>query len=270
MYIASVLAVFIAPRPELPNFKAMFGKSEGCFLAREIVSGREVAFNPARIAKRFPPCSTFKIPHTAMALDAGVAKRLTEFKWDGKPKRMKGWERDFTLEPALKNSAVWVYEQIASQLGRARSADYLRWLRYGNQDLSGWPGAYWLMSSLRISVREQVDLLTRLVRNDWPLRREALETTKEWLMVETGTGYRLFAKTGSGIEGEVKGKPSQLPNPKSNVHTQLGWYVGWLESGRQTWVFAANYRAPGAMGHRLAPNVRKGFVEMGLLPKATE
>lgn len=263
--------VAISATPQTsPDFEAMFGDAEGCFLARELRSGREVAHNRTRLVTRFPPCSTFKIPHTAMALDAGVADAQTLFRWDGQPKRMKGWERDFTLEPALKNSAVWVYEEIAERLGRARSADYLKRLGYGNQDFSGWPGAYWLMSSLKISALEQVNLLARLVQNDWPLDRSALRTTKNWLLIESGEDFRLYGKTGSGIEGEAKGKPALIQDPKSKTPKQLGWYVGWLESGRETWVFAANYRSPNAMGHRLAPKVRQGFVEIGLLPKATE
>jgi len=260
----------MGPLQKSPDFKAMFGDAEGCFLARELGSGREIAFNPARIEKRFPPCSTYKIPHTVFALSSGVVRANEVFRWDGTPKRIKAWERNLTLPGALQVSAVWVYEDIAERLGRARSASYVRRLGYGNQDVSGWPGAYWLMSSLKISAREQVNFLTRLVRNDLPLDQAALRTTKDWLLVESGDGYKLYAKTGSGIEGEPKGKSAQIRNPQSEIRNQLGWYVGWLERGKATWVFAANYRAPNAMGHRLAPKVRQGFVRMGLLPKATE
>lgn len=208
-----------------PDFAAMFGGAEGCFLTRELRSGREVVFNAERVGRRFPPCSTFKIPHTAIALSSGVVDASTRFAWDGKPQRIKGWERDFTLETALKNSAVWVYESIAERLGRGRSAEYVRQIGYGNNDLTGWPGAYWLMSSLKISAREQVDFLARLVRNKLPLDPSALRTTKKWLLVESGEGYKLYAKTGSGIEGEPKGVYAAIQNLKSKINS-AGTSVG--------------------------------------------
>lgn len=261
--VFALLAVSLGLGALEPDFGKMFGGDEGCFYAREMGSGRTIVFNEARAKTRFPPCSTYKIPHLVFALDAGVVKPTEVFKWDGKPRGRESWDRDQMIPSAVRESVRWVFEEIEHRLGKALSKAYVDKLAYGNRNVDGYPQAYWLMSSLKISAVEQVELLSRLVEEKWPFDRPAQQMAKSCLATEKGVGSHYYGKTGSGIEGHPDGKvPAQGEQPM-----QLGWWVGWLQRRGQTWVFAANYRGKDATGSRLKLRVRSAFVEMGLLPE---
>ena len=65
----------------------------------------------------------------------------------------------------MRNSAIWVYELFAKQIGDDRARDYLKKLNYGNADPSTQHGDYWVDGSLAISAYEQISFLKRLYRN---------------------------------------------------------------------------------------------------------
>ncbi|HHK0631374.1 TPA: penicillin-binding transpeptidase domain-containing protein, partial [Pseudomonas aeruginosa] len=81
----------------------------------------------ARASKEYLPASTFKIPNAIIGLETGVIKNEHQvFKWDGKPRAMKQWERDLTLRGAIQVSAVPVFQQIAREVGEVRMQKYLK------------------------------------------------------------------------------------------------------------------------------------------------
>jgi len=89
--------------------------------------------NQARASQQFLPASTFKIPHALIALDAGIVRdEFQVFRWDGKAREVDAWNRDQTLRSSVRYSTVWVYQQIARQLGERRERGYLQRLGYGN------------------------------------------------------------------------------------------------------------------------------------------
>ena len=53
-------------------------------------------------------------------------------KWDGTKRDYAAWDRDQTLESAIKMSAVWVFQQFATSIGRDRELEHLRAFRYGS------------------------------------------------------------------------------------------------------------------------------------------
>src|SRR5438094_258330 len=77
-------------------------------------------------AERLPPCSTFKLPLAAMALDAGILDEKTVLKWDKTPQRLKLWEQDADARLWLKESIVWFSQRLTTQLGMARVEKYLK------------------------------------------------------------------------------------------------------------------------------------------------
>ena len=66
-----------------------------------------LVFGQERAAKRYSPASTFKLPHTLFALDAGAVRdEFQVFRWDGVKRSFAGHNQDQDLRSAMRNSAV--------------------------------------------------------------------------------------------------------------------------------------------------------------------
>jgi beta-lactamase class D len=182
-------------------------------------------YDAARAHKRYSPASTFKIPHALFAMDAGVVRdEFQVFRWDGIRRSVEAWNRDQDLHSSMRHSVVWVYQQIAKEIGDGRARNYLDRTRYGNADPSGGMDGYWLDGKLAISAVEQTQFLERLYRNALPFRAEHQRLVKDMMIVEAGRDWKLRAKT--GWDGQV------------------GWWVGWVETATGPVFFALNIDTP--------------------------
>ena len=66
-----------------------------------------LVFDQVRSEKRYSPASTFKIPHTIFALDAGAARdEFQVFRWDGIKRSFAAHNQDQDLRSAMRNSTV--------------------------------------------------------------------------------------------------------------------------------------------------------------------
>jgi beta-lactamase class D OXA-2 len=185
-------------------------------------------FNQARAKQGFIPASTYKIPHALFALDAGVVRdEFQVFRWDGVQRSIANHNQDQDLRSSMRNSAVWVYQYFAKEIGHKKAARYLKQSGYGNADASGGADGYWLDGNLRISAHEQIAFLRRLYRNQLPFRREHQRLVKDVLIVAAGRDWILRAKT--GFEGS------------------MGWWVGWVEWPTGPVFFALNIDTPNGM-----------------------
>lgn len=107
--------------------------------------------------------------------------------------------------------------------------DGVRMARYGNMDSSKTPTDFWLGGgSLKISANEQVDFLRLMMSGQLPFSNRAVASAKDIMTLEQRDGYQLGGKTGSC--GGV------------------GWFVGFVENGGNTKVFAFNIKSDGANG----------------------
>ena len=105
---------------------------------------RLLVFNPERAATQLSPASTYKIPHALFALDSGViADEFQVFPWDGVVRSYAPQNQDQDLRGAIRNSALWVFEIIAAEIGESETTSYLNEIDYGNTDPSSAAGAYW-------------------------------------------------------------------------------------------------------------------------------
>jgi beta-lactamase class D len=182
----------------------------------------------------FLPASTFKIPHSLIALDTGVVGDADTdvFKWDGVRRPFEAWNRDHKLRSALAASAVPVYQQIARRIGAERMQKYLDAFEYGNRNIGGGIDRFWLTGDLRISAIEQVEFLDRLRRGVLPVSRRAQEITRDILPGVKTDGALIRHKTGLvGIDDRTEA---------GSMHTPLGWIVGWAEKGSKETLFALN------------------------------
>jgi beta-lactamase class D len=213
----------------------LFEGYEGTIIIHDSASGVYLRHNPLRGATRFPPCSTFKIPNSLIALELGVLADADHvIPWDPEqdPKQdwwsgpiLGEWPRDHDLRSAMKNSVVWYYQEVARRIRVERMKKHLGRINYGNQDISGGIDRFWLSSTLQISAAEQVEFLRRLHDRRLDYSERSTVIVEEIIERESGPGHVYRGKTGGG----------QLENGR-----RIGWLVGWVERGDQTFTFALN------------------------------
>ncbi len=195
-------------------------------------TGETININSARSGQRLSPCSTFKIYNTLIGLELGLIKGPDEpcYRWDGVRRDIDGWNQDLTLRDAFRVSAVPAYQILARQIGEARMKEYIEKIGYGSQDISAGIDIFWLprpdTTSIKISADEQVALLNKLLDNKLPFSPKNIAILRDIMQAEKTDKGTLYGKTGSGTG----------PDGKWN----LGWFVGFFESGGTTYVFACN------------------------------
>jgi len=186
--------------------------------------------------RRVTPASTFKIPIALMGFDAGFLKSehdpVLPFR-EGYPDWIKSWRTDTDPAAWLKNSVVWYSQQITRAIGKEKFERYVAAFGYGNGDVSGKDGltTAWLSSTLRISPKEQLAFLRKIVRRELPIAPDAYEKTSR--LVDFGVrpgGWQVFGKTGAGFPVDDVGKTDRTK--------PYGWFVGWAVKGERTVVFA--------------------------------
>jgi beta-lactamase class D len=199
----------------------------GTFVLYEPAKHRFGVLDEARANHRYLPASTFKIPNALIGLEVGSIRDENEvFKWDGKPKLMRAWERDHTLATGMSKSVVWMFQEVARRTGKARMRDWVTRFDYGNKDIGGGIDLFWLQGSMRISAFEQVAFLRKLEEGRLPVSARSRRLVRDALVIEQGPGYTLYAKTGSS---------------GFSVKEPVWWWVGWVEkAGQPAAYFALN------------------------------
>ena len=214
----------IAADPALAELFSQQGV-QGTIVMSSLNGGKTFIHNDLRAGQRFSPASTFKIPNTLIALEEKVlAGKDDIFKWDGQIHDVATWNHDQTLTSAFKVSCVWCFQELARRVGAEKYQQYLRDLNYGEWREPFVATTFWLDGSLQISALEQVNFLRRVYRRELPLSDPAYETLKHIMLVEEGNTYTLWAKTGWA----------------ARVTPPVGWYVGYVETPTDVWVFATN------------------------------
>lgn len=197
---------------------------DGCFILLNTKTGQRTYINHKRTKEQFSPASTFKIPHTLIALQTGVVGSIHDtIRYNGIPKSIESWNRDHDLESAFKYSVVWYYQDIANRIGNAKMKFWLDTLKdYGTMLRAGQIDKFWLDGSLVISANQQVDFLNNLVSYKLPFSRSNIEKLKQIMLFEDKPDYKIYAKTGL----------SDVDN--------VGWFVGWVEKSDNTYIFVTN------------------------------
>ena len=111
---------------------------------------------------------------------------------------------------------------MARRVGKEKFKKYLKEFNYGNQNLSGKDDYFWLDNTLTISPVEQINFLTGLYEEKYPLSKRTYSIVKEIMINEKNDSYVLRAKTGY-----------------SDVNTlDIGWFVGYVETKDNVYFFA--------------------------------
>ena len=226
-------------RPEPENLSHLASTIDttgfrGTVLLFDLGSGRLRAVHPEFTDARRVPASTFKIVNALVALEEGLVQDAhTIIPWDSLVRSRRELNRDLNLTSAFRLSAVPHFQHLARKEGLGRLQHYVDLIGYGNRNLSGGVDQFWLTGGLRISPREQIDLLVRLYRDDLPVSRHSMQVVKDIMEVERTASAVIRAKTGWAV----------MPDGH-----EVGWWVGWVERGPNTIFFASMIEAdrPGA------------------------
>ena len=201
----------------------------GTIVMLDSETGTRHVFNPDRSRAQFPPASTFKIYNSLVALETGVVPNVdTVYTWDG-VERGGAWDQDHSLRTGLQRSAVWLFQELAIEIGKERYEEAFVREPYGNNLVGDSLHMFWLGEPLAISASEQITFLNRLRKRELAFRLEVQEAIGEIMILENEDDYVLRGKTGWAI-------------PESG---DIGWIVGWIERGNVAWVFALNVEANG-------------------------
>ena len=227
----------------LGSLAAPAAPSDGaCVVVAALDGGAERIVGGEECERRTLPASTFKVPHALIALDAGVVTPKTVMKWDGKPQDFKSWERDQTLDSAIKLSVVWFFQRAARAIGRERELERLRAFEYGSRTFNGAVDAFWLNGDLTISPREQAAFLKRMFRYELPIDRRHVETVKAAMTMPRGK-----LSNASGVHDFPLRWPDAVARLKTGNGTvngeRVSWLVGEVESGGRAYVFASRVRS---------------------------
>ncbi|HRL08920.1 MAG TPA: penicillin-binding transpeptidase domain-containing protein, partial [Aliarcobacter sp.] len=185
-------------------------KVEGTIVIESLNKKKIHIYNDKRASELFSPASTFKIPHSLIALNEGIVKKDSVIVWDKKIREYESWNKDQILLTAFKSSCVWCYQEFASKIGVEKYKKYLKELNYGNKKIGDDVTRFWLDESLEITTFEQIKFLKRFYTNNLPFKIEDINLLKEIMIDEKNENYTIRAKT--GWEG------------------RYGWYVGYVET----------------------------------------
>lgn len=216
---------------DLSEFFSGIDPQDATFVVYNPASGKVIRHNIWRARQRFLPASTFKIPHSLIALETGVAKGPDHrIPWSPSRKPAEGfwsteWSRAHTLRSAMQYSVYWYYQDMARHIGDERMQQYLDQFDYGNRAMGGGLDRFWLRGDLRISPDEQVNFLVRMYRGELGLKETTTQTVKDILLLEENPGYKLSGKT--GVADTSPGR-------------ELAWLVGYVERDGQVWFYALN------------------------------
>ena len=195
-------------------------KVEGTIVIESLNKKKIHIYNDKRASELFSPASTFKIPHSLIALNEGIVKKDSVIVWDKKIREYESWNKDQILLTAFKSSCVWCYQEFASTIDSSKYKNYLEQMDYGNKVVGNDVKNFWLDESLKINAFEQINFLKKLHKNNLPFKQNDIDALKNIMIDEKTSNYTIRSKT--GWEG------------------RYGWYVGYVETKDDVWFFAMN------------------------------
>lgn len=179
---------------------------------------------------RRSPCSTFKIISSLIGLEKGIIPlENSTRKWSGEMFWNENWNKDIDFKEAFQTSCIWYFREVINELGSESIQNELNKLQYGNCDISDWEGrlntnnnnrmltGFWVESSLKISAKEQVEVMKRIFDNQSEYKPETLERLREAMLVtdQNRKDNPIYGKTGLGKKDDI---------------VVDSWFTGFLET----------------------------------------
>lgn len=179
------------------DWSEYFDGFNGTAVLYEADAGEYVMYNRELAIMRSSPCSTFKIVSSLIALENGVVDADDSVHaWSGEIFWNENWNRDIDFRDAFRASCVWYFRELIDETGKETIQRELDRLQYGNCDISDWEGrlntnnsnraltGFWIESSLKISPKEQVDVMERIFGKDSIYSEKSRNELKRVMLVE--------------------------------------------------------------------------------------
>lgn len=224
--VAIVLAETSAPVIQGPleqeiDYSEEFEGIQGCAVVYLPETEEYFLYNKAMCDVRESPYSSFKIVSALIGLDAEIIDSdSSTMNYDGTTYPVEAWNGNLTLQEAFASSCIWYFSQIIDCTGQDNVQAVLDELNYGNCDISEWDGSginplpelngFWLASSLKISPREQVEVLSRIFEGKTEFEQNDIKILKSVMRTEATDSLVTYGKTGSSGDGQA-------------------WFVGFAE-----------------------------------------
>jgi beta-lactamase class D len=207
----------------------------GWFLLLDLRTGERTEVHPEQCARATVPASTFKIPHSLIALQLGVVTDAqARVPWDGTPHWNKEWEAPHSLASSLQASTLWFFQRTAKAIGRERMRAQLHALRYGDEQVDGELTTFWLGGgSLEVTGPQQLDFLARMARHDLPVDRAHVDLVWDLLLADPA---RLAPRL---PDGQTWPDTRATIRAKTGTDDGLTWWVGRVEGPRGDFVFVS-------------------------------
>lgn len=222
--------------------KEVMKEKSGAMIIIDCASGEITDIEPEASGKRLPPCSTFKIWNALIAIEEGLLTGAGElfYQWDGTERSIAAWNHDLNLRDAFQASCVPAFQDLARRIGLYRMDHWLNALNYGDKNTNAGIDVFWLpapdRATVLISPKEQAQRICQLVRGELPVKPASIQLLKQLMKTHTTPNGTLYGKTGSGASQDVK--------------SNIGWFVGFIETDGKTFAFATNVQSP--------RNIRRG------------
>lgn len=191
------------------DYSEFFDGIIGCAVFYDVNKNQYNIYNDELANEKKSPCSTFKIISTIMGLDTGVVSSVNDkMGYDGTLYSNDEWNGNLNLDQAFKKSCVWYYKKLISQMDEEYVQDMIDKLDYGNRDITVWDdnghNDFWLESTLKISPKEQVDILYNIFENKTDINDNYIKITKKLMETENSENIKIYGKTGMGTNTESK------------------------------------------------------------------
>ena len=215
------------------DWSTYFGGLTGAAVIYDRAENRYAVYNGELAGTRRSPCSTFKIISSLIGLEQGIILPDDSVRtWSGEMFWNEDWNRDIGFEDAFRTSCVWYFREVIDEIGRETMQKELEKLSDGNCDISDWKGeqnthnsnraltGFWIESSLKISPKEQTEVMERIFGENSTYSEETIEILKEVMRLpeEYGTDIPVYGKTGMG---------------KTDGITVDAWFTGFAETSEE-------------------------------------
>lgn len=215
------------------DWSSYFGGLTGAAVIYDRAENRYAVYNGELAGTRRSPCSTFKIISSLIGLEQGIIlPDDSVWTWSGEMFWNEDWNRDIGFEDAFRTSCVWYFREVIDEIGRETMQKELEKLAYGNCDISDWKGeqntnnsnraltGFWIESSLKISPKEQTEVMERIFGENSTYSEETIEILKEVMRLpeEYRTDIPVYGKTGMG---------------KTDGITVDAWFTGFAETSEE-------------------------------------